>query len=194
MFLCYNGGMNGNEKGTRQNAKEMTAEIDRLTDMAKAEAQQAEQQRGLERERAGSLGGKVLTYNPEQGNRPEELRKTERVVQMAERDNGFGAEYREGISIVGEESEKQIQDRASVDRENAELENLKNENFPGIDNDAKIVARSQEERGGLVAQRVEKLLSKKADFSPSELERWFGQQRDGMLLDFEVPRRIGDRN
>lgn len=66
--------MNGNKSGqAEQNAREMTAEIDRITEaeVARLEAQnqlhrdgEHANNRSLNREQAGSLGSQILTYNP----------------------------------------------------------------------------------------------------------------------------------
>lgn len=57
--------MNGNETGrTTQNAREMTAEIDRITE-AEVEKLAQHAKRDMDRAQASSLGGHVLTYNPD---------------------------------------------------------------------------------------------------------------------------------
>lgn len=112
----------------------------------------------------------------------------ERVTEIAEREDGYASEYEPGVSTVGEESKREIKERRAEDDEN-----LRNENDPGRDSEAKIMARSQEERGSLVAQEVGGFLRRK-DFAVSELEKLYREQRDKMLLDFENPRTIGGRN
>ncbi len=87
--------------------------------------------------------------------------------------------------FVGEETKLQETERKADD-----LEDLKNES--GLGSGAKIVIRSQERRGAEAGKEVTKLLGK--TFKPNELEGWYREQRKAMLLDFENPRRIGDRN
>lgn len=88
--------------------------------------------------------------------------------------------------FVGEETKLQV-----VERKAGDLEDLKNESGLGVG--AEIVGWSQGQRGVVAEKKAAKLLGQRT-FKPNELMRWYREQRDAMLLDFENPRRIGDRN
>lgn len=117
-----------------------------------------------------------------------ERRDEAKVEGMAERDNGYGTEYEPGVSTVGEASKLERRERAADDREN-----LRNEIDPKRDNEAKIMAHSQEERGKAAARWSGELLRRR-NFVVSEFISEFRKEQDGMLNDFEVPHPIGSRN
>lgn len=117
-----------------------------------------------------------------------ERRDEAKVEGVAERDNGYGTEYEPGVSTVGEASKLERRERAADDQEN-----LRNEIDPKRDNEAKIMARSQEERGKAAARWSGELLRRR-NFVVSEFISEFRKEQDGMLNDFEVPHPIGSRN
>lgn len=130
--------------------------------------------------------GRQAIFGPEQPSF--EQANANLVKEMAEQDNGYGNEYESGVSTVGEESRREQREHRAEDDEN-----LRNEIDPKRDSEAKIMARSQEERGRLVASGAGRFLSRK-NYLPSEMLSWYQEQRNAMLLDFENPRRLGDRN
>lgn len=144
-----------------------------------------------EGERGIGTEGSFGNDNPDTralGNGAAILGAAERVQEMAERDNGYGGEYKPGVSTVGEESKTEMEMRLAQD-----AENLWNENNPRGDSDARIVAKSQEEHGKAAAAEVGNFLAKKS-FMVSDLVGWYSERQNAALLDMENPHPIGSRN
>lgn len=190
------------------NVKDWTAEIDREADLIAARGQgngvgrrdserggdvdwRSDREMGVSREQAGSLGNRALYYDADAQQKAEnaiELNR-ERVLGAAERDNGTGTEYREGASTVGVEGKFEAEQNRVAD-----MENLRNELYPHIDGEAELAVKTQEERGSKVMRLVDKKFLGRPNYKVSDLVGWYNKQRNDMLLDFENPRRIGDRN
>lgn len=173
-----------------QTAREMTEEINRVTDAERVG--DAAGRGNMSPERARGIGGlamgQVLTYNPEHlGQR--ERAENERVREIAEIDNGYARnEIAPNLSSVGEESALEEAERLADDRENylSELD-------PGRSFEAKIQANSQEEIAKEAAVEMGKLLRQKS-FAPSALEEYRFRGMKRMMGAFAQPREFGERN
>lgn len=181
-----------NETGQSwRTAKELTEEIDRATSGVDLETEKA-RQRGVEttetieatewRGAAEGRGNKILAYGGEQ------QLENERVEEIAEIDNGYGAEARPGVSTVGEESAVQAAERRAWD-----AENIRNEANPKRDYEAQIMAKDQEGIARDVLGKAEAIAGQR-EFRPSELERLRMRASTSMLEAYENPYILGRRN
>lgn len=165
----------------RRTARELTEEIDRETDGEVFEGtRRSISEDG--REEAGGRGNKILAYGAESA------RENERVREMAEIDNGYGAESRPGVSTVGEESALQIAERRAWD-----AENIRNEVNPTRDYEAQIMAKDQNAIAQDVAGKVD-MIVRQREFRPGELEMLRMRASKSMLEAYENPYILGRRN
>ncbi len=168
----------------RHDAMELTREIDQATDAA-VNTQQ-EQPNLMNRERAGQLGGKILTYNPNQ--LPEkEAYEAERVKEIAEIDNGYVQKDLENPNLVGAETEVQVKERLAEDRE--DIENESGVNGEYVKN---LMERNNKRLTDEAVQMVDRVISKN-EYHPNVLDREVNNYRRRFLK--EVFNRIlGSRN
>ncbi len=168
---------NGSQSREKVRARDLTAEIDRATDLAvpvgvedtrrqeamsamqaEAEARSMEQPVGFGREILSAVG---------------EVARDERELTQAQ-------------EFVGEESRIQTEERLADD-----LEDARNEAGEGLGFENRIVAKNQEGVARMVGPEVEKMVSQKS-FRVSDLERIY---RHGVNTTLGIfGRRIGDRN
>lgn len=168
---------NGSQGREKVRARDLTAEIDRATDLAvpvgvedtrrqeamsamqaEAEARSMEQPVGFGREILSAVG---------------EVARDERELTQAQ-------------EFVGEESRIQTEERLADD-----LEDARNEAGEGLGFENRIVAKNQEGVARMVAPEVDKLVNQKS-FRVSDLERIY---RHGVNTTLGIfGRRIGDRN
>lgn len=179
--------MNGSEMGQRtQSAREMTAEIDRATDVAanqQLKVQEGVSGREIGRSQAGNFGNKVLTYNPDA---QAEL-NNERVHEMAEIDNGYGADGADNANVVGEESRLQSAERLAEDREDVANEQGLNGNY--VKN---IMDRNNKRITAETVAAVDKLISDN-EYRPGQLDQLMSTARTKFLKDV-FNRILGSRN
>lgn len=168
---------NGSQGREKVRARDLTAEIDRVTDLAvpagaedmgrqeamsamqaEAEARSTEQPVGFGKEILSAVG---------------EVARDERELTQAQ-------------EFVGEESKIQTRERLADD-----LEDARNEAGEGLGFENRIVAKNQEGVARMVGPEVEKMVSQKS-FRVSDLERIY---RHGVNTTLGIfGRRIGDRN
>ena len=168
---------NGSQSREKVRARDLTAEIDRATDLAvpvgvedtrrqeamsamqaEAEARSTEQPVGFGKEILSAVG---------------EVARDERELTQAQ-------------EFVGEESKIQTRERLADD-----LEDARNEAGEGLGFENRIVAKNQEGVARMVGPEVEKMVSQKS-FRVSDLERIY---RHGVNTTLGIfGRRIGDRN
>ena len=168
---------NGSQSREKVRARDLTAEIDRVTDLAvpagaedtrrqeampamqaEAEARSKEQPVGFGREIFSAVG---------------EVARDEQELTQAQ-------------EFVGEESRIQAKERLADD-----LEDARNEAGEGLGFENRIVAKNQEGVARMVGPEVEKMVSQKS-FRVSDLERIY---RHGVNTTLGIfGRRIGDRN
>lgn len=208
-----NSGEIGQEK---LNARELTKEIDHATDLAAGELSESKARelgqnvltnanldmsgvqtpeqnlRGLEmsqnlnREAAGSLGNRVLTYNPEQAAKI--VADNERVQAMAEIDNGYGEAVKSGNeSLVGVESKIQTKERLQEDREMIQTE--EGQNGPYARN---IMERNNKRLTKDTVNNVNKLIADN-NYYPGKLDELMTRSRTNFLKDV-FNRILGSRN
>lgn len=168
---------NGSQGREKVRARDLTAEIDRVTDLAvpagaedmgrqeamsamqaEAEARSTEQPVGFGKEILSAVG---------------EVARDERELTQAQ-------------EFVGEESKIQTRERLADD-----LEDARNEAGEGLGFENRIVAKNQEGVARMVAPEVDKLVNQKS-FRVSDLERIYRHGVNATLGIFG--RRIGDRN
>lgn len=168
---------NGSQGREKVRARDLTAEIDRVTDLAvpagaedmrrqeampamqaEAEVRNMEQPVGFGREILSAVG---------------EVARDERELTQAQ-------------EFVGEESKIQTRERLADD-----LEDARNEAGEGLGFENRIVAKNQEGVARMVGPEVEKMVSQKS-FRVSDLERIYRYGVNTTLGIFG--RRIGDRN
>lgn len=190
--------MNGNEAGQNtQNARQMTEEIDRLTDLATEEQHRhIEQTRGgelsLNRDQASNLGNRVLTYNPEQQGLRSNLDSntdlnTERVQQIAEADAGYQSEAKVNFDPTGAETPVQSQEWLAEDREDIENELGLNGKYV-----KRIMDRNQKNLTAEAVEVVDKIISKN-NYHPNQLDEAANSLRTSFLKDV-FNRILGSRN
>lgn len=190
--------MNGNEAGQNaQNARQMTEEIDRLTDLATEEQHgHNEQTRGgessLNRDQASNLGSRVLTYNPERNDSrpdfsPNAGLNTERVQQIAEADAGYQPETRVNFDPTGTETPVQSQEWLAEDREDIENELGLNGKYV-----KRIMDRNQKNLTAEAVEVVDKIISKN-NYHPNQLDEAANSLRTSFLKDV-FNRILGSRN
>ena len=168
---------NGSQGREKVRARDLTAEIDRVTDLAvpagaedmgrqeamsamqaEAEARSTEQPVGCGKEILSAVG---------------EVARDERELTQAQ-------------EFVGEESKIQTRERLADD-----LEDARNEAGEGLGFENRIGAKNQEGVARMVAPEVDKLVNQKS-FRVSDLERIY---RHGVNTTLGIfGRRIGDRN
>lgn len=185
--------MNGNEwEQGKQSARELTEEIDRATNIA-VEDLEKEQQRELDRGQAGTLGSKVLTYNPEasvsgvgqvltynpdQAVMPAEQRVEQSntlVRQMAAVEN-YGEQVLENPVLAGAGSKRQAEERMAEDAEDLANE----EGFsPYAQN---IMERNNKRITGETVARVDKMIADN-NYHPAQLEEMTNKARIVFLKD-----------
>ncbi len=200
---------NGRTQNTlRVSAKELTDEINRETDLALAagaEEQgltetmlQVRQTPTVSHVQAERMGWKVL----EGGKAQVELGKENGsfgVVRDSENLQSLGGEVKQEIlrdedelsnptDYVGVESELQVQERLADAKEN-----LRNEDDPKRDFEAKIATSSQEKIAQSAIAEVDKIINH-GHFSPFELQQAYRKIGNVMLESFEVPHPIGKGN
>lgn len=189
----------------RVNAREMTVEIDRATDLAIAAGAE-----GLSTERSG--------FAPEQAEPKNEAAARERAKQMGWQviDGGKVARNAEGVprgpemdtpdyeaaqeilrdedelvnstDYVGVETPLQVDERLQ-----REMENLQNEDDPKRDLEARIAHESQEKIARETMVEVNKIVNHK-QFSPLELVRLHRKMGNMVLNSYEDPHPIGRGN
>lgn len=187
------------------NAREMTAEIDRATDLAMAagaegrsagrsnfvpeqvEAEDTE----TARERAKQMGWQVIDGGKVVENAETVLRGPEvdtpdfEAAQEILRDED---ELVNSTDYVGVETPLQVDERLQ-----REMENLKNENDPSRDFEARIAHESQEKIARETMIEVNKIVNHK-QFSPLELVRLHRKMGNMVLNSYEDPHPIGRGN
>lgn len=171
-----------NEIGqARRTAKELTEEIEQATNMAAGEFVDEKAQNsgdnlasgGIERGRAGVLGGKVLNNNLENGEA--------RVLEMVAHENGERAE------LSGEESELLVRERLAEDREDIDNELGRNGRY--VQN---IMSRNSEEITTNVMTATD-ALTRQTSFRPNQLDLEVAQERTKYLKNV-FNRILGSRN
>lgn len=183
--------MNGNESGRlAQNAREMTAEIDRVTEEEVAKLEKHEQQE-LGRQRAGSLGGQILTYNPDQkaAIRQEQsvIQSNENVRRQAERDEGYIEAARHNTGINGAETGVQAQEWVAEDKEDIANESGLNGRY--VKN---LMDRNNKRITKETVAAVDKMIADN-EYHPSKLDRMATSARTTFLKDV-FNRILGSRN
>lgn len=168
---------NGSQGREKVRARDLTAEIDRVTDLAMPAG--AEDMR--RREDMPAMQTEAGARSPEQpvGFGREILSAVGEVARDEQ-------ELTEAQEFVGEESKIQTQERLADD-----LEDARNEAGEGLGFENRIVAKNQESVARMVGPEVEKMVSQKS-FRVSDLERIY---RHGVNTTLGIfGRRIGDRN
>ena len=193
---------NGRTQNTlRVSAKELTDEINRETDLALAAGaeeqgltetmSQVRQMPTVSHVQAERMGWKVLELGKENGSFG--------VVRDSENLQSLGGEVKQEIlrdedellnptDYVGVESELQVQERLADAKEN-----LRNEDDPKRDFEAKIATSSQEKIAQSAIAEVDKIINH-GHFSPFELQQAYRKIGNVMLESFEVPHPIGKGN
>lgn len=205
--------MSNDVKGRKVSAREMTAEIDAATDggdvlglhpdriVTGVEIKDAT---GASAGNEGTLRGVEGRFVPQEGITQEQMRQMgaqwlqqerRREEQMwrrqeqSEIEAGMDEqELSQPEEFVGEASRLQEAERMAADRQEYALEHGE-----GLKFESKIVAKNQEERGRIVAQKVGKFLAQK---NPriDDILTMYREERDATLRAFDPPRAIGDRN
>lgn len=181
----------GRERGR---ARDLTAEIDRATDLVVAQEREDLRQGRLEnteksegqipeREQVQRMGWQVIgggQLERSSGDlRGGSLTPAEEVARDEQ-------ELTRAEDFVGTESQLQIAERIKDDDEDA-----RNEAGEGLGFENRIVAKNQEGVARLVTPEVDKMVNQKS-FRPSDMERLYRDGVNAMLGIFN--RRIGDRN
>lgn len=185
--------MNGNEAGQNvKNAQQMTEEIDRLTDLETERRFEGAEQLSpdrhvLNRNQAGNLGNRVLTYNPDQNETNSLDLNTERVQQIAEVDTGYSRAAMENPDLAGAETKVQSQEWLAEDRE--DIENELGLNGKYVKN---IMDRNQKNLTAETVDVVDKIISKN-NYHPSQLDEAVNSLRTNFLKDV-FNRILGSRN
>lgn len=187
------------------NAREMTAEIDRATDLAVAagaeelsatQANLVPEQIGaidpaVARERAKQMGWQVIDGGKVAGNTETVSRGSEidipgsEAVQEILRDED---ELVNSTEYVGVETPLQVDERLA-----REQENLQNEDDPRRDFEARVAHESQEKIARETMIEVNKIVNHK-QFSPIELVRLHRKMGNMVLNSYEDPHPIGRGN
>lgn len=197
------------QKMPKLSAKELTEEINRETDLAVAagaEGQgfamarpQAGQASTVPYTQAEQVGWKVLAGDqaqvmPSEGNNGDygtnnSLEPTQNLEDKAKqeilRDED---ELEHPTDYVGDESALQTEERLAD-----ATENLRNEDNPKRDFEAKIATSSQEKIARSAIAEVDKIINHKR-FLPAELQQAYREIGNVMLNSFEVPHPIGKGN
>ncbi len=181
-----------NGRVQRISAKELTRQIDQETDLglvAGAEGQSfggvmpvvSEQAANDARMQAEQLGWKVLD-----GGRGELVGDSgQEAAQEVVRDE---AELTHPEQFVGDETPLQVQENLE-----AQAENLRNEENPKRDFEARIVAKSEEELARVAMRETEKF-THKGVFSPADVVKMHRILGDKALNSMENPHPIGRGN
>lgn len=171
------------------NVRELTEEIDRSTDLTAPELSESKS-REFSREQAGNIGGKVLTYNPDQLANPTEqmnIANTEHIREMTEVENGYGAQAMEKASLIGAETEIQAQERLAEDREDIANEQGLNGSYV-----KKIMDSNNKRITHDTVDAVDRMISRH-DYHPGQLDELMTQNRTTFLKDV-FNRILGSRN
>lgn len=187
---------NGSQSREKVRARDLTAEIDRATDLAvpvgvedmrgqrfTAAAQGERMTAVTGREKAQQMGWQVID-----GGRNETVKDggVAEVLTPAGEVARDERELTEAQEFVGEESRIQTKERLADD-----LEDARNEAGEGLGFENRIVAKNQEGVARVVGPEVDKLVNQKS-FRVSDLERIY---RHGVNTTLGIfGRRIGDRN
>lgn len=177
--------MNGDARDReRLDAREMTEEIDRATDFEVLQQNEREAN-VLGRERAGNIGSRVLTYNPQN---PQLMQEQERRVQeMAEAENGFSAEALEQPNMIGVESKVQVAEREAEDAEDVANElGLNGRYVEGL------MKRNGERITDQTVAAVDKMIAEN-EAHPGRLDQLANKARTTFLKDV-FNRILGSRN
>lgn len=174
----------------------VAAELDRATNIAVDDLER-EQQQQLDRDRASSLGGKVLTYNPEQsgmagnGNFDDRVltynpgnaaTEAERSVEQSNRFvrdmaavENYGQQVLENPVLAGAESKIQVKERLAEDYEDVE-------NEKGFSPYAQNIMDSNNKRmTNETVAWVDKMIAEN-NFHPAQLEEKTNKVRVDFLL------------
>lgn len=162
--------------------RERAVELGRSVDIALQELeseQQLGQERGVDRERAGNLGGKVLTYNPENTAMETSAERSvaesnQAVREMAAIEN-YGEQVLSNPNLAGTESELQIKERIAADQED-----IANEN--GFSPYAqRIMERNNERLTKETVMGVDRMIAEN-NFHPAQLDKKTNEARAEFLL------------
>lgn len=190
-ILWYNKSMNGNEMGrTVQNAREMTKEIDQVTE-AEVEKLAQQAQYGMDRGQAGSLGSQILTHNSEDDDpvhqENEVISSNNEVRRMAEAEEGYVEAAKFDTSIVGAETSVQAKERLAEDRE--DISNETGMNGLYVKN---IMSRNNKRITDETVAAVDHIIASKS-YHPGELDEIANKARVKFLKDV-FNRILGSRN
>ncbi len=163
-------------------AREMTEEIDQATSFEALQRNNEVGRDALERERAGSLGNRVLTYNPQLAQE-----QNTRVQEMVETENGLSETAMERPNLVGEESKVQVAERAAEDAEDVANElGLNGRYVEGL------MKRNGERITNQTVEAVDKLIAEN-EARPGRLDQLANKARTAFLKDV-FNRILGSRN
>lgn len=183
-----------------QEAKELTAEIDRETDaeslkeQARAEAAKTEIDELEQGNKLGWQAGEVSAETRSLGSAALEravIASNEAVKEQVAAENGYvdtGLET--GRNVIGGESEKQIKDRLRDDLEDAKMEE-KVDLPPELLGQAELLEKGQESltRGAIAT--IDDIVRRR-EVKPADLERQVSLMRAKMLATYG--RKLGERN
>lgn len=183
-----------------QEAKELTAEIDRETDaeslkeQARAEAAKTEIDELEQGDKLGWQAGEVSAETRSLGSAALEravIASNEAVKEQVAVENGYvdtGLET--GRNVIGGESEKQIKERLKDDLEDARMEE-KVDLPPELLGQADLLEKGQESltRGAVAA--IDEIVRRR-EVKPADLERQVSLMRAKMLATYG--RKLGERN
>lgn len=182
-----------NGRAQRISAKELTRQIDQETDLGLAVGAEGQSFGGVmsvvseqvatddARMQAEQLGWKVL----DGGRRELAGDLSQEAAQEVARDE---AELTHPERFVGDETPLQVQENLE-----AQAENLRNEEDPKRDFEARIVAKSEEELARVAMREVEKF-THKGVFSPADVVKMHRILGDRALSRMENPHPIGRGN
>jgi len=165
---------NGSQGREKMRARDLTAEIDRVTEVGRRmnEAQRQPEAMRQDAERPGRME-QPLGFGKEILSAAGEVARDERELTQAQ-------------EFVGDESETQVRERLADD-----LEDARNEAGEGLGFENRIVARNQEGVARAIAPEVDRMVNQ-GSFRPSDLYELY---RRGVNATLEIfGRRIGDRN
>lgn len=183
-----------------QEAKELTAEIDRETDaeslkeQARAEAAKTEIDELEQGNKLGWQAGEVSAETRSLGSAALEravIASKETIKEQVAVENGYvdtGLET--GRNVIGGESEKQIKERLKDDLEDAKMEE-KVDLPPELLGQAELLEKGQESltRGAIAA--IDDIVRRR-EVKPADLERQVSLMRTKMLATYG--RKLGERN
>lgn len=178
-------------------ARDLTAEIDRETDLAekaRAEAAKTEVHELEQGERMGWQAGEVSAETRMLGSAALEqavIASNEAIKEQVAVENGYvDTGLATGRNVIGGESEKQIKERLKDDLEDAQME-AGVDLPPEMQGQASLLSRSQENLTKGAVEALDRIIRQR-EVKPAQLERQVGLMRAKMLATFG--RKLGERN